>query len=197
MSYTRLILATANAHKVDEIRAVLSERFILNTLSEAGVTAVLPETSGTIQGNAIEKALSVWELTGCACIADDSGLEVDVLQGRPGVDSAYFAGYPRNDDRNIQYLLDQLEGIRDRAAAFVTVIALVREGEVFTFEGRLHGVITDRRRGSQGFGYDPVFIPDGFTQTLAELGSEVKNRISHRALALRKLVAFLDSADMS
>jgi XTP/dITP diphosphohydrolase len=191
MQKIQLVLATNNQHKVREIRKILPECFDLLSLKEAGVSEELPETSGTIEGNAMQKALKVWELTGYDCIADDSGLEVDSLDGRPGVHSAYFAGEPRNDDRNIVFLLDQLEGVNNRRANFVTVIALVRAGEVFLFEGKVFGNITNRRQGTGGFGYDPVFVPDGFTETFAELGDEVKNRISHRAVAVGKLQDFL------
>lgn len=191
MQKIQLVLATNNQHKVREIRKILPECFDLLSLKEAGVSEELPETSVTIEGNAMQKALKVWELTGYDCIADDSGLEVDSLDGRPGVHSAYFAGEPRNDDRNIVFLLDQLEGVNNRRANFVTVIALVRAGEVFLFEGKVFGNITNRRQGTGGFGYDPVFVPDGFTETFAELGDEVKNRISHRAVAVGKLQDFL------
>lgn len=188
----RLILATSNPNKILEISSILPERFVLNTLSEVGVTSQLPETTGTICGNASQKALTVWNLICCDCIADDSGLEVDALGGKPGVDSAYYAGHPRNDDRNTLFLLEQLEGVVNRKASFLTVIALVLNGELFTFEGRLEGHISNQPKGNHGFGYDPVFIPDGYDRTLAELGIEIKNSISHRASALRKLSAFLD-----
>lgn len=192
MQKIQLVLATNNQHKVREIRNILPECFELLSLKDAGVLEELPETSGTIEGNAAQKALMVWELTGCDCIADDSGLEVESLDGRPGVHSAYFAGEPRNDDRNIVFLLDQMEGVNNRRANFVTVIALVKAGEVFFFEGKVFGEITNRRQGAGGFGYDPVFIPEGFTQTFAELGDDIKNRISHRAVALAKLRDFLE-----
>jgi XTP/dITP diphosphohydrolase len=192
MQKIQLVLATNNQHKVREIRNILPECFELLSLKDAGVVEELPETSGTIEGNASQKALRVWELTGYDCIADDSGLEVESLDGRPGVHSAYFAGEPRNDDRNLVFLLDQMEGVNNRRANFVTVIALVRAGEVLLFEGKVFGSITNRRQGAGGFGYDPVFIPEGHTQTFAELGDEIKNRISHRALALGKLRAFLE-----
>lgn len=191
MSQMRLLLATNNRHKINEIRNILPESYVLLTLNEAGVQEELPETAATIEGNARQKALRAWELTGCECIADDSGLEVDALNGRPGVDSAYFAGEPRNDHRNMMYLLDQLEGVRQRNARFRTVIAYVREGEVFTFEGTVEGEIANRMTGGGGFGYDPVFIPGGYDRTFAELDPALKNSISHRAVALNKLHAFL------
>ena len=191
MQKIQLVLATNNQHKVREIRNILPECFDLLSLKDAGVSEELPETSGTIEGNAMQKALKVWELTGCHCIADHSCLEVESLDGRPGVHSSYFAGEPRNDDRNIVFLLDQLEGVNNRRANFITVIALVKAGEVFLFEGKVFGSITNRRQGTGGFGYDPVFVPEGYTQSFAELGDEVKNRISHRAVALEKLRDFL------
>lgn len=187
----RLVLATNNPHKVKEIRNILPESFELLDLSQAGVTEELPETSGTIEGNAIQKALRVWELTGMQCVADDSGLEVEVLGGKPGVDSAHFAGLPRNDGRNIIYLLDQLEGVQNRRAGFRTVLAYVQNGEVFTFEGVVQGVITNAPRGTGGFGYDPVFVPEGFEKSFAELPAEVKNSISHRANALKLFHDFI------
>lgn len=187
----RLVLATNNPHKVKEIRKILPESFELLDLKQAGVTEELPETSGTIEGNAIQKALRVWELTGMQCVADDSGLEVEVLGGKPGVDSAHFAGLPRNDGRNIIYLLDQLEGVQNRRAGFRTVLAYVQNGEVFTFEGTVQGVISNAQRGTGGFGYDPVFVPEGYEKSFAELPAEVKNSISHRANALKLFHDFI------
>ena len=187
----RLVLATNNRHKINEIRKILPESYELISLQDAGIHEELPETSGTIEGNAIQKAGRVYELTGCECIADDSGLEVDALDGRPGVHSAYFAGEPRNDNRNIVFLLDQMEGVEDRKARFRTVIALVRGDGVHTFEGVVEGTIANRLQGRGGFGYDPVFIPEGFNQTFAELDESVKNTVSHRARALKNLMRFL------
>lgn len=191
MHRIRLVLATNNGHKINEIRKILPESYELITLQEADVHEELPETSGTIEGNAIQKAAKVYELTGCECVADDSGLEVDVLDGRPGVHSAYFAGEPRNDNRNIIFLLDQMEGVLNRKARFRTVIALVRRDGVHTFEGVVEGTITNRMSGNSGFGYDPVFIPDGYEMTFAEMDASLKNSISHRARALNKLITFL------
>lgn len=187
----RLVLATNNPHKVKEIRKILPESFELLDLKQAGVTEELPETSGTIEGNAIQKALRVWELTGMQCVADDSGLEVEVLGGKPGVDSAHFAGLTRNDARNIVFLLDQLEGVQNRRASFRTVLAYVQNGEVFTFEGTVQGVISNAQRGTGGFGYDPVFVPEGYEKSFAELPAEVKNSISHRANALKLFHDFI------
>ncbi|MBL7924342.1 MAG: RdgB/HAM1 family non-canonical purine NTP pyrophosphatase [Bacteroidia bacterium] len=190
MHTIRLVLATNNQHKVKEIRKILPESYDLLTLKDAGLSLDLPETTGSISGNAAQKALTVWELTGCDCIADDSGLEVQALDGKPGVDSAHFAGFPPNEDRNLVYLLDQMEGVLNRKASFVTVIALVLKGKLFTFEGRLNGEISLKRMGNHGFGYDPVFIPEGFRETFAQMSPERKNAISHRALALQQLAGF-------
>lgn len=192
MHKIRLVLATNNRHKINEIRKILPQGYELLTLTEAGVVEELPETSSTIEGNAAQKAMRVWEITGCECFADDSGLEVDALDGRPGVHSAFFAGEPRNDQRNVVFLLDQMEGITNRSARFRTVIALVQGGNVFLFEGIVEGTLTTSARGTGGFGYDPVFIPVGFDKTFAELDENVKNSISHRAIALKKLMAFLE-----
>ncbi len=191
MHRIRLVLATNNPHKVKEIRKILPESFELLTLKDAAVHEDLPETSGSIPGNAVQKAMKVWELTGMQCVADDSGLEVDALDGKPGVDSAHFAGHPRNDARNIIFLLDQLEGVVNRQASFVTVLAYVKSGQVYLFEGRVKGTITNKPLGNNGFGYDPVFIPEGFDKTFAELSEEEKNAISHRAKALKKFHDFV------
>lgn len=193
MHKIQLVLATNNAHKVSEIRSILPKSYTFITLKEAGMLFELPETSGTIKGNAVQKAITVWEATDCNCLADDSGLEVDALNGRPGVDSAHFAGLPPNPQRNLMFLLDQMEGVKDRSARFVTVIALVIGGEVHTFEGFVKGSITGAPRGTGGFGYDPVFVPEGVDVTFAEMSDAQKNAISHRAKALRALQVFLEA----
>lgn len=193
MTRSRLVVASKNLGKIEEIRSFLP-RFI-----EANGSALLDfdsfETAGTFHGNASRKALACWKSTGRNCIADDSGLEVNSLGGKPGVDSAFFAGHPRNDDRNISFLLDQMEGVTDRSASFLTVIALVLDGELHLFEGRVEGAISSKRRGNEGFGYDPVFIPEGESRTFAEMSTEEKNRISHRARALEKVRVFLESLE--
>ncbi len=190
MHKIKLVLATNNRHKVSEIRNILPESFELFDLNQAGISATLPETTGTISGNAIQKARFVWELTGLDCIADDSGLEVEALGGKPGVDSAHFAGLPRNDNRNNLFLLDQMEGVQNRRANFITVIAYVKDGRVHIFEGKVSGFITNSMQGTNGFGYDPVFIPEGFNQTFAMLPATIKNSISHRAMALKRFREF-------
>lgn len=187
------VFASRNPHKLLEISSALPPNFCLNSLSDAGISEELPETSGTISGNAAQKALYVWNATGKDALADDSGLEVESLGGRPGVDSAFFAGVPRNDARNMMYLLDQLDGIVDRRASFVTVIALVMGGELRLFEGRVQGHIAESPRGSNGFGYDPIFIPDGYRETFGQLPATIKQSISHRARAVASLREYLDS----
>ena len=191
-----LCFATNNAHKVEEVAAALGNAFTLRTLNDIGCTDELPETTGTIPGNSRQKARYVFDHFGVACFADDTGLEVDSLNGEPGVDSAYYAGEPRNNERNKALLLKNLEGQTNRRAQFRSVFTLVYRtdaGEVaeYQFEGIVKGTILTAPRGNGGFGYDPLFLPDGHTQTFGELPLSEKNKISHRARALEGLVAFL------
>lgn len=186
-----LLVATTNSGKLAEISMVLGSQFRLKGLADAGITTELSETSGTISGNAAQKAMQAWDMARIDTLADDSGLEVEALDGKPGVDSAYFAGHPRNDQRNLIFLLDQMEGVINRKACFITVLALVEGGSLHLFEGRVYGNISTRIKGSHGFGYDPVFIPTGLDKTFAEMSIEEKNRISHRAVALQKLCEYL------
>jgi XTP/dITP diphosphohydrolase len=189
----KLLFASRNKNKLAEIQLLLPASIHLVDLDQLGVGEELPESSGTIKGNAIQKAVYAWEKTGIDCFADDSGLEVDVLGGKPGVDTAFFAGIPRNDARNMMFLLDQLEGVLDRKARFITVIALVMSGELHVFEGVIEGHISNSVRGVNGFGYDPVFIPDGYNQTFGELADSVKHSISHRSRAIGALLHYLRS----
>jgi len=161
------------------------------TLSEIGCAEELPENQTTIEGNALEKARFIAERFSINCFADDTGLEVEALGGAPGVDTAHYAGPERSATLNMALLLRNLENKPNRNAAFKTVFALIWEGEMYSFEGRIQGAIATTPRGSNGFGYDPVFIPEGFTQTFAELPPETKNKLSHRALATKQLVDFL------
>jgi XTP/dITP diphosphohydrolase len=151
----------------------------------------LPETTGTIPGNALQKARFTFEVTGKNCLADDSGLLVESLDNQPGVDSAFYAGLPRNDQRNIEKLLINLQDKTNRKARFITVLALILDGKEFLFEGEVVGEITHSPSGNLGFGYDPVFVPKGYQHTFAELDPDLKNKISHRANALQKMVDFL------
>lgn len=192
-----LVLASNNQHKVKEIRNILPKCFDLRSLKDAGVTSELPETKGTISGNAAQKAMYVWESTGIECLADDSGLEIEALSGRPGADSAHYSGFPISADRNIELVLSELKGKENRRASFVTKLALIFKDECYEFEGRVYGVITEEKRGVNGFGYDPIFIPEGQQLTFAEMDENAKNVMSHRAKALEKLKDFFESNGIS
>jgi XTP/dITP diphosphohydrolase len=192
-----LVLASNNQHKVTEIRKILPECFDLVSLKDAGITSELPESKGTIMGNATQKAYFVWGATCIECLADDSGLEVEALEGRPGVDSAHYSGFPISADRNMEIVLSQLKGLENRRASFVTVLALIQDGVCHHFEGRVFGTISEEKRGKNGFGYDPIFIPDGQSLTFAEMDEKRKNKISHRSLALSKLKEFFDLKEES
>lgn len=188
----KLIFATNNKHKVEEVRAALDGMMQIVTLAEAGLSGEIPETADTLQGNALQKAQWVWERTGMDCFADDTGLEVDALGGAPGVYSARYAGEHCSFDDNINKLLAALEGRTDRRADFRTVICLIEGGEPKYFEGRVDGqILTERHSNGEGFGYDPVFMPDRFALSFAEMPLDVKNRISHRGLAVQKLAEYL------
>jgi XTP/dITP diphosphohydrolase len=186
-----LCFATNNNNKTEEIRALLGPFFFLKNLKDIGCSEELPETQATIEGNAIQKATYVFEHYHVSCFADDTGLEVEALNGEPGVFSARYAGEQRNDQDNIALLLSRLTPHTNRRARFKTVISLVGEGEVNNFEGIVYGTIVAGPQGKNGFGYDPVFMPDGFEKTFAEMELTEKNLISHRALAVKKLVNFL------
>lgn len=190
-----LIFATNNAHKLEEVQAILGGGFRLLTLKECGITEDIPEEEPTVEGNALAKARYVYRRTGRDCFADDTGLEVRALGGAPGVRSARYAGDGHDFSANTVLLLKNLEGKADRSARFRTVVALILDGKEHTFEGIINGRIADREAGSGGFGYDPVFIPDGYRETFAEMSSELKNRISHRAVAIRELAGFLRQGD--
>jgi len=194
-----LCFATNNNHKLEEVRALLAERkttqeiISIVSLKDIGCNEELAETTGTISGNSKQKAEYVFNTYKVDCFADDSGLEVVALNGAPGVDSAIYAGPQRSHEDNINLLLKNLTGVTETNARFVTVITLFLSGQVHQFEGEVKGKILFERRGSQGFGYDPVFLPDGFQRTLAEMTLEEKNKISHRAMAIEKLVKFINS----
>jgi len=195
----KLCLATNNAHKVEELQALLGEKFQLQTLKEIGCFDDIPETANTFDGNSLQKAVYVWERFKIDCIADDSGLEVDALNGEPGVFSARYAETPSvgeqvNHAKNIEKLLRNLKGIENRAAQFRSVITLLINGESHFFEGIIRGKITQERHGEKGFGYDPIFMPEGYDRTFAEMTMEEKNPISHRGLAVAKMIEFLNQA---
>lgn len=188
----KLVFATNNAHKLEEIRAMLGTDIEILSLADIDCHDDIPETADTLQGNALIKARWVKERYGFDCFADDTGLEVSALEGAPGVHTARYAYPDRHDpEANTQKLLEALKNKNDRSARFRTVIALIYNGEEHLFEGIVNGQIATEKRGTEGFGYDPVFSPEDTGRTFAELGVEVKNRISHRARAVQKLVDFL------
>lgn len=193
----QLIFATNNEHKLKEISALLDERYRLLSLKEIGIVEDIPENEDTLEGNARAKAMYVYERTGSDCFADDTGLEIDALDGRPGVISARYAGPEGNSVNNIKKVLEELEGAKERSARFRTVISLILRGKEYQFEGMVNGRIIDEMRGDDGFGYDPVFVPDGYDKTFAEMPLELKNKISHRANALNELVTFLSQLQSS
>lgn len=186
-----LIFATNNRHKLTEVNQILGDTIQLTTLAECGITEDIPETSPTIEGNALQKARYVWERTGRNCFADDTGLEVDALDGAPGVHSARYATDGHDFEANVTLLLRNLEGVEQRGAQFRTVVALIVDGKEYLFEGIVRGRITCERHGEGGFGYDPVFIPDGEELTFAEMTPEAKNAISHRGRAMARLAEWL------
>lgn len=189
---TEVLFATNNRHKIEEVRSILGPDFRIPGLSDINFTEELPETRETLEGNAEQKARYIFDKFGMACFADDSGLEVESLNGEPGVRSARYAGPHGDSGENINLLLKNLEDVADRSARFRTVIALIdKNGDVKLFEGVIRGTILTGRRGTSGFGYDPLFVPEGYALTFAEMSPTMKNSISHRALALNKLVTHL------
>lgn len=191
-----LIFATNNVNKVIEIRSLLPGNFTILSLSEAGIFIDIPEPFETLEDNAIEKARVIYNLKGMNCFAEDTGLEVNALGGAPGVRSARYAGDGREFDRNIDKLLHNLQTVKDTSARFRTVICLTINGKHNIFEGICKGRIIRERKGIAGFGYDPVFVPDGSTRTFAEMTLDEKNFFSHRKKATEKLVAYLKSGDI-
>ena len=188
----KLVFASNNAHKLAEIRSILTGRVEVVSLSDIDCHDDIPETADTLEGNALIKARHIWEHYGLYCFADDTGLEVEALDGAPGVYSARFAGEKATFEDNISLLLERLQGVpAPRRAAFRTVIALIDEYGTHLFEGSVAGEITEERLGGQGFGYDPVFLPAGQTKTFAQLTESEKNSMSHRGRAIQKLVSYL------
>lgn len=187
----RLVFATNNKHKLEEIAHAVGSDIDIVSLQDIHCEEDIPETADTLEGNALQKARYIYEKYGSNCFADDTGLEIDTLDGRPGVYSARYAGEAKDPVANMEKVLQELQGRHNRLACFRTVIALILNGKEYLFEGIVSGKIIDDKRGAQGFGYDPIFIPSGFTQTFAEMPLEVKNTISHRARATEKLITFL------
>lgn len=188
----KLVFATNNAHKLEEISSILGDKIELLSLKDIGCTADIPETADTLEGNAIQKAEYIHQHYGLDCFADDTGLEVEALGGAPGVYSARYAGNGHDSEANMQKLLQNLEGETNRKAQFRTAICLIMDGEQHLFEGICRGEIIHEKKGGAGFGYDPIFVPEGYNETFAELGNEIKNTISHRARAVQMLCDFLN-----
>lgn len=191
----KLVFATNNAHKLKEVSAIIDSRFEIHSLAEIGCHEDIPETAHTLEGNALLKARYIYEKYGYDCFSDDTGLEVDALNGAPGVRSARYAGEEKDAQANMRKLLSELKAKSNRNARFRTVVALILNGEEFLFDGVVEGKILEEKRGDGGFGYDPIFVPDGFDETFAQLDAEVKNDISHRGKAIRKLAEFLLQRD--
>ncbi len=195
-------MATNNAHKLREIQQILGSEYEVKGLQDIGCTEDIPETCDTLQGNALQKARYVWEHYGLSCFADDTGLEVEALNGAPGIYTARFGamngyGDDHNTNANIQCLMDRLQGQENRNARFRTVIALIQDGREMLFEGIVNGYIVTELRGTDGFGYDPVFEAEDSGLTFAEMGPEEKNRISHRGRATQQLIKYLKSCENS
>ncbi|MEO8861760.1 MAG: RdgB/HAM1 family non-canonical purine NTP pyrophosphatase [Ginsengibacter sp.] len=190
-----LVFATNNLNKVIELRSILKRKYKILSLSEAEIDIDIPEPHATLEKNAIEKSNVIYQLTKKSCFSEDSGLEVKALNGEPGVKSARYAGEQKSDDDNIDKLLLHLKNKEDRSAAFKTVISLTIKGNHFIFEGVCNGSIVEKRRGKNGFGYDPVFMPQGSTNTFGEMILDEKNKYSHRKKAVEKLIEFLEKAD--
>ena len=189
----KIVFATNNAHKLDEVRQVVGDKFTLVSLRECGIVEDIPENEPTLEGNALAKARYIYERTGADCFADDTGLEVDALGGEPGVRSARYATDGHDDEANKRLLLERLQGVENRAAQFRTAVALIMGGQEYLFEGIVRGQIATEQHGEGGFGYDPLFVPEGYDRTFAQMSAEEKNAISHRGRAVRKLAEFLQN----
>lgn len=188
----KLVFATNNTHKLEEVREVVKDKFEILSLKDIGCDEDIAEPGETLEENALIKARYVKEKYGYNSFGDDTGLEVEALNGAPGVYSARYAGDGHDAKANMRKLLANLDGVTNRKARFRSVIALILDGEEYLFDGKINGKIISEEKGTAGFGYDPVFMPDGYTATFAELGSDVKNNISHRALAVKALCSFLE-----
>lgn len=190
----KLVFATSNRNKIKEINHLLGDKFDLLGLEDIGCTEEIPETRPSIEGNASQKAFYVYEKYHYDCFADDTGLEVEALKGAPGVLSARYAGEEKDASKNMDKVLLELKGSSNRKARFKTVISLVIGGKETRFEGVVNGIILPQRQGQEGFGYDPIFRPEGYDRSFAEMSIDEKNRISHRAIAVKKLIAYLTNA---
>ncbi len=188
----QLVFATNNKNKIKEVAAILNPDIKIISLEQINCNEEIPETSPTIEGNALQKARYIYKNYGFNCFADDTGLEVEALNGRPGVYSARYAGETKDSQDNMNKLLQELKDITNRNARFKTVVALVLDGKEYTFEGIVNGEIAENKEGETGFGYDPIFKPKGYSITFAQMDAKEKNKISHRAIAINKMVKFLN-----
>ena len=188
-----MVFATNNEHKLREIRQILGDKIEIQSLAEIGCTEEIPEDADTLEGNALQKARYIYERTGISCFADDTGLEVDALGGEPGVRSARYATDGHDDEANKRLLLERMEGVENRSAQFRTAVALIMGGKEYLFEGVVRGEISHEELGDGGFGYDPLFLPEGRKESFAQMSAEDKNAISHRGRAVRALAEFLNS----
>lgn len=191
MMKKKFVFVTNNNHKLEEVMNILGNKIEILSLKDMECHDEIPETADTLEGNALLKARYIYERYHTDCFADDTGLEVEALHGAPGVYSARYAGNDHNSENNMRKLLEELKGVDNRNARFRTVFALIIDGKEHLFEGIVNGEIVSVRKGTSGFGYDPIFVPKGYTQTFAEMGNAEKNKISHRAIATQKLCKFL------
>ena len=189
----KLVLATNNQHKLEEVSQILGDQFEILSLKDIHCDVDIPETADTLEGNALLKAEYIYKNYGLDAFADDTGLEIEALNNEPGVYSARYAGEDKSAQANMLKVLEKLEGIDNRKAQFRTAISLILDGKPYLFEGIIKGTIIKEKRGEAGFGYDPIFMPEGYDKTFAELGTDIKNEISHRAIAVKKLNEFLKS----
>jgi XTP/dITP diphosphohydrolase len=192
MKKQKLVLASNNSHKVEEILSCIGDRFEIVTLNQIGFEGDIDETGSTLEENSLLKAKFIWDMFQLNCLADDSGLEVKALNNEPGVYSARYAGKHGQHEANMNLLLDNLKTATDRSAQFRTVLTLILDGKISQFEGIVAGRIIDEKRGSQGFGYDPIFVPEGFQTTFAEMTLKEKNQLSHRSRAIQKMIEFME-----
>lgn len=184
--------ATHNKHKLSEVQNIIGDKFTIKSISELQCFEEIPETGETLEENALQKARYIYNKYNCNCFADDTGLEIDALEGRPGVYSARYAGEGCSFEDNMRKVLAEMQGVANRSARFRAVIALIIDGKEYLFEGKVEGEIIENEKGGAGFGYDPIFRPIGFEETFAEMDAAQKNEISHRGLAVEKLMAFLN-----
>ncbi len=189
----KLVFATHNLNKLQEVSQIVGSNFEITSLEDINCNEDIPETQDTIEGNASQKSFYVFNKFGYNCFADDTGLEIEALDGRPGVYSARYAGEGCNFEDNVVKVMKELKGVTNRAARFKTVISLIINGKEYLFEGIVNGKIIEQEKGDSGFGYDPIFMPNGYNKTFAELSSAEKNKISHRGIVTRKLANFLEN----